>query len=170
MATIEITHTYTPEDPQRVFDRLSDHSYIERELADVLNSATRVAERSMKIYAPHGRTGKLDRAIGRTDVDHGAEGELVAAAGVRPIAGGDPDRGAYPDIGTGRFGPKHRDIRPLAGRFMVFEIDGHKIVTTRVKGQKPQHFVRDAFRDVEEYLPPRLELATRAIVEGRSHV
>lgn len=163
----EIKVTATPEDPRALMGRLQDSHYVGRHLEDMLNDAARVGQVSMKIYAPHGASGELERHLEITQAHHGEEGEFVASTGIAPMDDHDQRRGAYPDIGTGIFGSRHAPIRPLAGRFMVFEVGGRKIVTTSVKGQRPQHFVRDALYDVNEYLPARLDLMAHELIDER---
>lgn len=172
MPTIEFTYE-TNDDPREIIERILDPVRIEREIEDVLNESSRLAEQMIRIYAPHGRTGELERHVSSTHAHHGLEpGEYEARAGVTRIEGDPsaPQRAKFPEIGTGLYGPLKKMIRPLSGRFMVFEIDGRKIVTTRVKGQRPQHYVRDAYRDLEEYLPQRLHLMAERIVAGGRQV
>lgn len=56
----------------------------------------------------------------------------------------------YPECGTGiyaGFGP----IRPKRAQYLVFYIDGRKIVTKEVKGQPGQHFMIQALRTGQPY-------------------
>lgn len=167
MPVIEIERTFSPEDPQTALARMMNRDHIRSELASTIDSAARVGEQSLRIYAPKGKTLSLERHIDRTRAHDGLEGDVVAETGVKRIEGrGDPRRGRYPDKGTGIYGPKGAIIRPTSSRFMVFLIDGRKFVRSTVRGQRPQHFVRDAYHDVEAYLPGRLEVTARRIVEG----
>lgn len=168
MAIIQIEHVYETDNPREAIERIGDERFVRAQLADVLNESARLGAQSAQIYAPEGATRKLKRHIDWSRAHPAIAGELVAEAGIKPIEGEeDPGRGAYPEGGTGVHGPTGLPIRPTSGRFMVFEIGGRKIVTTRVLGQKAQHFVREAYHDVLEYLPQRLAQMARTIAEGR---
>lgn len=45
------------------------------------------------------------------------------------------------NYGTGIYGPRHRVIRPVRARVMVFEYKGQLIFAKTVRGQKGQHFI-----------------------------
>lgn len=64
------------------------------------------------------------------------------------IVGNTSDHAAFPEFGTGLYGPKHDFIRAKpnnrAGGYMVFYINGRKIVTKQVKGQTQQRFLYKA--------------------------
>ena len=54
--------------------------------------------------------------------------------------------GLYPEEGTGIYGPKGQVIRPKKAPFLVFQPRGlgHIIRVRSVKGQRGQHYMRDA--------------------------
>lgn len=162
-----IEHKVVTDDVDEVLDRLSDEKHVKRHLANVLNEAARLGEHSAQIYSPTGATHKLRRHI-ESEMAHPSEpGWMQAKAGITRMEDErDPERGAYPHTGTGRYGESGQDIVPRTGRFMVFEFEGRLWVLPRVKGQEPQRFFRDAYEDVTEYLPQRLELMARQIVES----
>jgi len=56
----------------------------------------------------------------------------------------------YPECGTGVYAGRG-PIRPRRAQYLVFWIDGRKIVTKSVKGQPGQHFMIEALRTGQPY-------------------
>lgn len=88
-------------------------------------------------------TGRLANSIERDPVKYRGYHTIVQVVTTTGY-------GLFPEKGTGIFGPKGRPIRPRRKRFLVFVPRGlnHPIRARSVKGQPPQHFMRNALLSV----------------------
>lgn len=57
--------------------------------------------------------------------------------------GSDLDYALFHHDGTGIYGPRHRPIR-AKGKVMVFSVNGHRVYTPQVKGQRGTKFLERA--------------------------
>lgn len=69
--------------------------------------------------------------------------------------------------GTGIYGPFKSPIVPRTAPFMVFFYEGKKWIKREVKGQKPQPFLTDAFRIVNNSFTPLKLAELRAEINSR---
>lgn len=168
MGVVQITHEVDLEDVEGFFDEVLRRDRVGRELADVLDETARIGEQSAEMYAPTGVTRKLRRHISHERAVRVGAHAWESRFGIELMPDEeDPERGKYPHTGTGVHGPHKTPIEPRAGRFMVFDYRGRRFVLPMVQGQEPQGFIRDAYRDVREYLPQRLHLMARRIAGDR---
>lgn len=137
-------------------------------LGDVLDESVRVGEQSAKLYAPK-RTRRLEDAISSVPAhDRETIGAIEASVGVDPVDGysdGSPDYPFFVNVGTGLYGSLKRMIEPVRAKRMVFT-DRQHVVARRVRGQRPQPYMDEAFEDVDSYVDARIDLLVDRIVVG----
>lgn len=137
-------------------------------VADMFDEAVRIGEHSAKLYAPK-RTRRLESAISSTPAHERVDyGVIDASVGVDPVDGydeGSPDYPFFVNVGTGLFGPLSDYIYAKRADVMVF-VDRKFVVAKRVRGQRPQPYMDDAFEDVDSYLDARIDLMVDRTIDG----
>lgn len=68
------------------------------------------------------------------------------------IIGTNAEHGLYVHEGTGIYGPRGRPIRPVRGRFLVFDVRGAggratTVFARQVRGMPPRPFLKEALQD-----------------------
>jgi len=156
-------------------------------LKDAVDDIADAVEAEAKIRAPYREFGSLkEHAVDRDDVEIGIV--FPTAAGPRARIEGGAQLGGFQPVlprtigkgnivarssitlpsiprharwvheGTGLYGPLKRLIYPRTAPFMVFHSLGQWWKLPSVKGQKPNPYLEEAFRDVEAtYAPVRLQ-------------
>lgn len=112
--------------------------FTRKEIGDFVADLGKHVERAAQTKSPK-FTRKLSKSIKTGKVTFRGD-----TASVRIST--DTGYGLYPELGTGIYGPKRKIIRPKRAPFLVFQPRGldHVIRVRSVKGQKPQHYMRDA--------------------------
>lgn len=123
-------------------------------LEDALDDIAAVIQSVARGGAPM-RTGNLRSAIKMKEAKRagpkGRRAEVFIDTKQAPY-------GVWVNDGTGIYGSKHKKIYAKPGNMLVFEVGGRKVVTRSVKGQKGQHFMENAFDEVNRtYAPARIE-------------
>lgn len=112
-----------------------------------------------KVLAPQ-RTGNLFRAIdkdGPNEVGAGVYAAYVSVGKIAPYA-------KFVEYGTGIFGKKASLIRPRTGNLLVWKEHGGNVFARHTKGQKAQHYMRDAYIVTkDEYLPSRVAMESKKL-------
>jgi hypothetical protein len=147
--------------------RLGDTTSVRGAIADTLDETTRVAEQTIELFAPEGRTRGLKGAVGHTPARSEMDGTIVARAGVGEVASAKSGSRRYPyDVheGTGLYGHLKKRIRSPTGKVMRIPGPTGIAYATSTQGQKAQPFVAEAVPDVEGYLEQRFDPMVRRIL------
>lgn len=112
--------------------------FIKEDVKDFMIRLGKVVQKKAEGLAPTD-TGKLKRSIDVSRVTF--RGDKVSVK-VSTNTG----YGLYPEQGTGIYGPRGQVIRPKKAQFLVFKPKGlgHVIRVRSVRGQRGQHYMRDA--------------------------
>lgn len=144
------------------FDSLMDKAKVEALVYAAVRDMLRYGEAQAKRNAPR-KTGNLLRNIG-IDGPHQEPGRatLRGVVGVRKTA----PYAKWVEHGTGIFGVFKSRIYPKTGNLLVWKdsLTGHTHFAGSVKGQKGQHYMRSAYRDLKNvYVPARVQLLKKEI-------
>jgi HK97 gp10 family phage protein len=122
------------------------------------------AESEAKKRAPR-QTGNLFKNIKATRASKGASGGFEATMGVRRTA----PYGVFVEHGTGIYAQGASAfgrgvIKPKTGNVLAFKVKGKTVFAQYVKGQKAQHYFRDAIAATNSaYVPGRLAELSRRV-------
>jgi len=148
-------------------DRVKVEGLIYAAMRDML----RYGESRAKANVPR-RTGNLLRNIGIDGPRPTAGlGTLTGTIGVRKTA----PYAKWVEHGTGIFGAFKQPIYPKTGNFLVWKdgMTGQTHFARVVKGQKGQHYMRTAYRELKRtYVPARVQLLKKeiaAVVTNRTN-
>lgn len=167
MLVTEVSFSARSDSIEDVERRLGNTTTIRGAIGDMLDETARIADQTIELYAPEGRTRGIKGAIGHASARSEMDGSIEARAGVGEIPSEKPGsrRRAY-DVheGTGLYGHLKRRIRSPSGK--VMKIPGPKgfSFATSTRGQKPQPFVAEAVPEVESYLEQRFDPMVRRIL------
>lgn len=141
-----------------LFDEAQIHALLKAAMRDMLF----YGEARAKARAPR-RTGNLLRNITHDGPRISAGREtFVGVIGVRRTA----PYARWVEHGTGIFGAMKRPIHPKTGNFLVWRdhLTKRVVFARVVKGQKGQHYMRDAYRELKRvYVPARVQLLKHEI-------
>jgi hypothetical protein len=164
---VEITHSGRSLDEMK--RQLGDPKRIRAELADVLDESARIGAQAARTYAPK-RTTRLADQIksqpARITASDALEAKVTLGKVDSRLRRG--ESGAYPlavETGTGVHGPEGRPIRSPRGGLMTFFGRGGWVSKRTIQGQRPQPYMHEAFRDVDAYLPQRIDEAVHRLFE-----
>jgi hypothetical protein len=159
-------------------DNLADPDNIRRVVTPVLQQGARIGAQSARIYAPKGKTSRLQSEISDSTIVFRVRGDrLYAKFGVQSV--GNPGRGSmyYPVFvheGTGLFGRLHRVITPKRAPAMHFPGGGKPwpinfgrtgaVVKSTIRGQRPQPYMQHGYEDASRYVDQQLDEMIRRLV------
>lgn len=133
-------------------------------LYELVDGAVFYAAQRIKEHAP----GHIDQLVDVSLAHEHATGAFEGAAGVEPEItestfhvglGSDPaDFPVFVEVGTGIFGPIGQPISSIPGHLMgPINDGGREIFVAVIQGQRPQHYVENAYHDLVETTPVRIQ-------------
>jgi hypothetical protein len=146
----------------------SSHDQVNDWLYELVDSAVFYAAQRLRTHAP----GQIDQLVDVTLPHEPEPGRIEGVAGVEPditqesfsrgLGSNPADYPFYVEVGTGIYGEFGMPIHTIPGTYpMAFEHAGTMVFAWETKGQKGQHYGRQAFEETAEWMPARIQLAVR---------
>lgn len=126
----------------------------QRRLKQFLDRLARKGEELLESRAPR-HTGYTKRHVDHTPARFDGRDEYMAIVGVKDGTSYHP---VYANVGTGLYGKYNDYVQSPKGNLMYFYASrlGHVISMYLVKGQKPQQYLYESWRDLAIYAEARM--------------